>query len=450
MPLLTNKKATARTPQVVTLVVDDSDSMQDPGEDGKSKAQVATESIQDMVITTQANTQGSKGYRFLLNIAKFGDVAAPIAEAQPPGDVDLDRLVFAGNSGWTNIAAALDWAAAALEKALAVCRALPAYDEAASPPPLVVVLSDGENTGPEVAEAANKLRSIQFKDGAVVVIACGIGMRPEHFTVMKTVASNPEYAVNIKPSRLAEFIAAVGATMREPDRDHITQFKDEWDAHMALGRTALREGRYAEAEPAFLSALGQVRDASDDRRAFSLSCLASLHASQGDWEQALPFCKEALDLLSRLGPSSALGDGLDAAERVAELLAIAEKPEGQALWMRIAGIRDGLGTANLAALGFRHYAEGRLREASEALEKAATAGGVGAAAALKGLATIKAETGGREAAEPFLERLAAELAQRFGARHPLAGRVIGQLRMSYVLGGKTDKIAQIDRQFRPR
>src|SRR5262249_50381817 len=159
--------------------------------------------------------------------------------------------------------------------------------------------------------------------------------------------------------------------------------------HMALGRTALREGRYAEAEPAFLSALGLVRDASDERLASSLNSLASLHASQGDWEKALPFCKEALELLSRLGPCSASGEGLDAAERVAELLAIADRqPEGQTLWTRIAGIRDAMGTPNLAAVGFRHYAEGRLREATEALEQAGTAGGVGAAAALKGLATI--------------------------------------------------------------
>src|SRR5437879_2909655 len=101
MPLLTNKKATSRTPQIVTLIVDDSDSMRGFADGGKSKAQVATESIQDMVMTTQANTQGSKGSRFFLNIAKFGDDVTPIAEAQPPGEVDLDQLVFRGDSGWT-------------------------------------------------------------------------------------------------------------------------------------------------------------------------------------------------------------------------------------------------------------------------------------------------------------------------------------------------------------
>ena len=45
MPSLTEKKATSRTPQVVTLVVDDSGSMQESLPDGKSKAQVASDSL---------------------------------------------------------------------------------------------------------------------------------------------------------------------------------------------------------------------------------------------------------------------------------------------------------------------------------------------------------------------------------------------------------------------
>jgi tetratricopeptide (TPR) repeat protein len=453
MPLLTNKKATARTPQIVTLIVDDSDSMRGFADGGKSKAQVATESIQDMVITTQANTQGSRGFRFLLNIAKFGDGVTPIAEAQPPGEVNLDQLVFRGDSGWTNMAAALEWGATALEQALAKCRGTPAYDESNAPPPLVIFLSDGENTGPELGEAASRLRGVAFQDGKISVIACGIGMKGEHFAVMKGLASSEEMAVNIKPSRLAEFIAAVGATMQHPDKDHLTPFQDEWDAQMAVGRAALQAGRFAEAEAALLAALDKVRDAADGRLASTLSSLGTLHASQGNWEKAAPFVTGALDLLSRLGPSTALSEGLESAERLAELLTLVEKqPDADALWMRIAGIWNGPAAklparaGGLAALGFLHKAEGHTNEAEQAFEQAAQTGGVGAVAALRGLHAMQLDN--REDAEPFLERLLDEVDRRFGPRHPLTAGVVGELRGSYVLGGKKALIAQLDKKYR--
>src|SRR5262245_19514198 len=99
---LTDPKATTRTPQIVTLVIDDSNSMREPAGSGKNKAQVATESIQDIIITAQCNTQGSRAFRYLLNIAKFGDSVTPMAEASAPMDVNLDLVTFEGNSGWTN------------------------------------------------------------------------------------------------------------------------------------------------------------------------------------------------------------------------------------------------------------------------------------------------------------------------------------------------------------
>src|SRR4051794_17994278 len=123
--MLTANKATSRTPQIITLIVDDSNSMQEPALTGKSKAQIATESIQDVIITTQANTQSSRGARFLLNIAKFGDAVTSIAEANAPGEVNLDAVVFKGDSGWTKMAPALQWGRAAIEKAIAVCRSMP-------------------------------------------------------------------------------------------------------------------------------------------------------------------------------------------------------------------------------------------------------------------------------------------------------------------------------------
>ena len=83
------------TPQIVTLIVDDSNSMRDLVNHEKSKALIATESIQDLITTTQSNTQGATGFRFLMNIAKFGDQVTAMAQAAAPEDVDRLLLSLA-------------------------------------------------------------------------------------------------------------------------------------------------------------------------------------------------------------------------------------------------------------------------------------------------------------------------------------------------------------------
>jgi TRAP-type uncharacterized transport system substrate-binding protein len=75
--------ATALTPQVVTLIVDDSGSM------SGAKAQDATEAIKNLVITMQSGNQGSTGYRFLLNIAKFGSGTTALAQAARSESISL-------------------------------------------------------------------------------------------------------------------------------------------------------------------------------------------------------------------------------------------------------------------------------------------------------------------------------------------------------------------------
>ena len=496
MPLLTNKKATSRTRQIVTIILDDSDSMRDLAEGDKSKATVATESIKNMIMAMQGRSQGSKTSRYLVNLAKFGDKVTPIAVAKPPKDIDLEEVVFYGNSGWTNMALALDWGAEALEEALKVCRSETTYDESQAPPPLVVFISDGERTaGPEPGESAARLRGIPFKDGEVSVIACGIAMKPEHFKVMKEIASSGE-AVNIKPSRLAEFIAAVAATARDREKDHFRTFrndpevvlhepkrvnedvippvpphkeeepvvppkplpepiikKDEWDSLMVAGRAALQEGRHAEAERAFLGALNQVHNAADSRRASTLICLVTFYTSQEDWEKATQFATEALDLMLQLGQSTTQSEGLEAAEKLAELLTVAEKQtDADNLWMRIVQIENKRGatlprrTGELAALGFHHKAGSRRDEAIQAFEQAVQSGGVGAAAALKGLIAIAKEREDRAAAERFLEQLKDEMERRYGPGHALTKKVRAQLRLSYVLSGKKEKVAQLDQK----
>lgn len=493
MPLLTGKKATARTPQIVTLIVDDSNSMQGLAQEGKSKAQVATESIRHLVITMQSHNLGTTGFRFLMNIAKFGDQVIPLAEAQKPEELDLTQLVFRGDSGWTVMAEALEWAHGAVEKALGVCRKLRSYDEAKSPPPLVVFFSDGENTGPAIETAAGKLRSITFKDGWIDVVACGIGMQQKHLQILQTIASKSEFAANIDPSRLEKFIAAVGATVMHDDKrrnldDFISETQvltprvseppvsespvlrppvleppdsaapsplDNWDLHMARGRAAMSESRWDDAERAFATALTYVQNHRDHHLAETWTALAAVHTARGDWGSGLPYTNDSLALLSKLGPTTALGPGLEAAVGLAELLEIAgQEEDAKNLWRNVANAWEspaaqGLSAekGKLAALGFRDLREDRLPAARAALEQVATSGGPGAIAALKGLARIAEETSGRTAAQPYLERLVEQTAARHGDRHPLSRRAIADLRSSYLMGGQTDKVRELERRF---
>jgi uncharacterized protein YegL len=211
---LTNKKATARSPQVVTLIVDDSGSMSATTAEGPKNEQ-ATSATKQLVMTMQSWNQGSTGSRYILNIAKFGSSTIPIAEASKPEAVSLNNLVFAADSGGTEMPEALAWASQALQKALSECRKIPGYAEEGSPNPLVLFFSDGENTGGDVGPVAKALKSIPFSGGAVDVVAVGIGMDQKDFPVMEGIASRPDLSVNIDPKDLAEFIADVGATLQK-------------------------------------------------------------------------------------------------------------------------------------------------------------------------------------------------------------------------------------------
>jgi uncharacterized protein YegL len=200
-------KANALHPQIIIFVVDDSGSMQG------QKSKTATEAAQDSVITLQSHNLQSHRFRFLLSIAKFGDGVTPLEIAKKPGDVNLQNLVFDGSSGQTNIAASLQWAKQAVEESLQVCRALPDYDEAQSPNPLVVLITDGENTGGDVGAPAQALRSVSFTGGQVDVVVCGVGLEPKDLATAQKIASDPALAANIRSDEIAKFFAAVTITV---------------------------------------------------------------------------------------------------------------------------------------------------------------------------------------------------------------------------------------------
>jgi uncharacterized protein YegL len=204
------KSANAHHPQIVTLIIDDSGSMEG------SKAKQVTEAIQDgFVIELQSKDLQSSRFRFLLNIAKFGDDVVPLAVAKIAKDVNLQALTFKGDSGQTNIAAGLHWAKEALETSLQYCRGLTDYDEEQCPNPLCILFTDGENTGPDVAQPAQTLRSVPFKGGQVDVFVCGIGLDKKDFATAQAIASDPALATNIGPNDIGRFIAQVTITVVE-------------------------------------------------------------------------------------------------------------------------------------------------------------------------------------------------------------------------------------------
>lgn len=224
MGLLTQKKATANTPQVVTLIIDDSESMSWD----HNKADQATQAVQDLVIQMQGWDLQSSGFRYLLNIAKFGDDITPIAEAAAPGEIDLSALIFLGESGTTQMGNALQWANITLQNSLDKCRQIPGYNEPDSPNPLVIFFSDGENydDAAGIVSEANNLRSIAFQGGGIDVVAVGIGMEQQHFKIMQDIASKPDLAINIDPDKLGDFISEAAQTIgkSQPPENLVDQF----------------------------------------------------------------------------------------------------------------------------------------------------------------------------------------------------------------------------------
>jgi uncharacterized protein YegL len=208
----TPNKATSTTPQIVILVMDDSGSMEEVVPGGGVKAKMASEGIRQVVMEMQAVNVGGRGSRFYVSLLKFGDHAAVMAEAEPPSGIKLRTINFEGKSGGTDMAAALKAVADVLGRSLTKVRQIQGYREKDSPAPLVLFFSDGENTGGAVDAVSRQIRQVPFEGGAVQVVAVGIGMRQEHFAVMKGIASSPELAVNLDPAALPQFLADVGTT----------------------------------------------------------------------------------------------------------------------------------------------------------------------------------------------------------------------------------------------
>src|SRR4051794_16555841 len=100
-------KATATTPQIVVIVMDDSGSMKEAIPGHGTKADVASEGIKQLVMEMQATNLGSSASRYYLSLLKFGDAPTVIAEFEKPAAVRLSSISFTGQSGGTDMKKAL-------------------------------------------------------------------------------------------------------------------------------------------------------------------------------------------------------------------------------------------------------------------------------------------------------------------------------------------------------
>jgi tetratricopeptide (TPR) repeat protein len=115
----------------------------------------------------------------------------------------------------------------------------------------------------------------------------------------------------------------------------------DWEEYNNSGMAALKQGRYADAEEAFLSALKEAEKfgPQDTRLVTSLNNLAVLYANQGKYAQAEPLHKRALAINEKtLGPEHP--DVAQSLENYATLLRITKRvAEAEKLEARAREIR---------------------------------------------------------------------------------------------------------------
>jgi uncharacterized protein YegL len=201
-----------------------------PGLGGKTKAQVVSLCIEGLLRHIEMDNAQTTGYRFLVSVVKFGDHAQVICKNAKPSEfrsLELfgTKLKFLGDSGGTVMWQALNVARSVVREGIAEIRRVIGFDEATAPFPLVMFFSDGENTGIDIQESIKALHEIQFSNGKVVVVACGIGQHAHEFEEMKAIASSPDLAINLEIDSVGTFISKAEKTILTPQADLLQEMK---------------------------------------------------------------------------------------------------------------------------------------------------------------------------------------------------------------------------------
>jgi uncharacterized protein YegL len=204
------RQARQSRPQMVTILADNSYSMQ--GE----KARAATDGIRGMV--TEAQTKGPHGlersYFRLLLILFSGDAQVyPGCDMTPVRQIDPLTLEVLGNSGQTNITAALQLTLDRLKPYMQGLQQHPEHSE--HPLPLVLLYSDGgHNTGPGPQPVAAEIKNLKLDGEPVVIVCAGVAVGEGHpdEATLKEIASPECYFPVTEADMLARFLSEVGSS----------------------------------------------------------------------------------------------------------------------------------------------------------------------------------------------------------------------------------------------
>lgn len=180
-------------PMHIVLVADDSGSMAGP------PAQKATEAIRTWILELQQVTRGQKEY-FKFSLIAFGSSSEVIAVGVNVNEIDADTVVVNGNSGSTNMAAAL-------------ADARDAVIQTAAPhhcPPFVFLYTDGHPDDATAAlEAAEALKATNLPCGCPRLVSFGIGSVNDQ--LLRQMATSPEFYKHVDdPQALIRLLPAIG------------------------------------------------------------------------------------------------------------------------------------------------------------------------------------------------------------------------------------------------
>ena len=185
-------------PLQIVLIADDSGSMS--GEPAES----VTEGIRNFVTILQTFGKGEKNY-FKLLFVKFGETPEVVHEFTPILDVDSNEIELSGNSGSTNMDLALELVADKMD----ANRPQSELDVA----PLVLLWSDGQNTGGDPLPAASRIKSMQCPCGqSPLFVTCGFGDADRG--TLEALATSAEHYKELKSvEELVAFLGKVGGSL---------------------------------------------------------------------------------------------------------------------------------------------------------------------------------------------------------------------------------------------
>jgi uncharacterized protein YegL len=189
-------RVTGNSPWHIIFLLDDSGSMS--GE----PARKLNEAIDTMINEMDLISQGKKPY-FRLSFIVFGSSYHVLCEEESEQKIDRAKVTsLSGNSGSTDMAAALVEAAALLKRR---------PGKPTDFDPFVFLLTDGNPDSHDSArKAAEALRKLEVAAGQPRLVALGLGDAVD-MEFLSQVATNPELARHLRdPKDLVKFFPAIG------------------------------------------------------------------------------------------------------------------------------------------------------------------------------------------------------------------------------------------------